>query len=112
MTFGGVWVCDGFLRRGKFDIEAIHSRAGAAGGYWGWHGFNPTGCIALLAGMAAAALTMKSPLYNGPIALALGGADISWVVGFPVSALLYAGLRVFNERRGHSPAPGLAAERP
>ncbi len=108
--FGGVWICDGFLRRGKFDFDAIHSRAGAAGRYWGWHGLNPAGCIALLAGMAAAALTMKSPLYDGPIALSLGGADISWIVGFPVSASIYAGLTAFNERRARTSAPGLAAE--
>ncbi|MDP8983683.1 MAG: cytosine permease [Pseudomonadota bacterium] len=110
--FGGVWVCDGFLRGGQFDFEAIHSRAGAAGRYWGWHGMNPAGCIALLAGMAAAALTMKSPLYDGPIARALGGADISWIVGFPVAALTYAGLALFTGHRARTPAAALAAERP
>jgi hypothetical protein len=35
---------------------------------------------------------MKSPVYNGPIAMALGGADLSWILGLPVSALVYAGL--------------------
>ena len=34
--FGGVWICDGFLRRGKFDFRAIHSTARSAGRYWGW----------------------------------------------------------------------------
>jgi cytosine/uracil/thiamine/allantoin permease len=100
--FGGVWICDGYLRRGKFDFAGIHSNAGAAGCYWGWRGFNLPGCIALLGGMTAAAATMKSPLYDGPIALALGGADISWLVGFPVSALIYGGLTLFNERRVHA----------
>ncbi|MDB6087164.1 MAG: hypothetical protein JWN43_5045 [Gammaproteobacteria bacterium] len=100
--FGGVWICDGYLRRGKFDFAGIHSNAGAAGCYWGWRGFNLPGCIALLGGMTAAAATMKSPLYDGPIAIALGGADISWLVGFPVSALIYGGLTLFNERRVHA----------
>jgi len=29
-----------------------------------------------------------SPLYNGPIAIALGGADSSWLLGLPISALV------------------------
>ena len=96
--FGGVWVCDGLLRRGRFDARAIHSGAGAGGRYWGWRGFNPSGCIALIAGMLAAALTMRSPVYDGPLALALGGADLSWLLGFPVSALVYAGLTRWRAR--------------
>jgi purine-cytosine permease-like protein len=87
--YGGVWICDGYLRRGSYDARAIHGREGAGGTYWGWHGLNPQGFAALAAGMAAAALTMKSPLYDGPIARALGGADLSWILGFPVSALTY-----------------------
>jgi purine-cytosine permease-like protein len=106
--YGGVWICDGYLRRGRFDFCAIHSKGVAGGRYWGWRGFNVRGCIALLAGMTAAAMTMKSPLCDGPIALALGGTDLSWVVGLPVSALTYAGLTLFNERRAL--APGLATD--
>jgi nucleobase:cation symporter-1, NCS1 family len=87
--FGGVWICDGYLRQGKYDAIAIHSKRGAAGRYWGWRGLNPAGCVAMAAGMAMAALTMKSPVYDGPIAVALGGADLSWLLGFPVSMLAY-----------------------
>jgi len=106
--FGGVWICDAYLRRGKLDFQAIHSKAGAAGRYWGWYGYNPAGCIALLAGMVVAALTMRSPVYDGPIAIALGGTDLSWIVGFPVSALVYAALVKLRAR--DRPALGLAAE--
>jgi nucleobase:cation symporter-1, NCS1 family len=106
--YGGVWICDGYLRRGTFDFHAIHAKDGPAGRYWGWRGINLPGGIALLSGMIAAALTMKSPLYTGPVAIALGGADISWMVGLPASALIYAGLTRFNERRAH--ALGLATE--
>ncbi len=95
--FGGVWMCDGYLRRGGYDARAIHSREGAAGLYWGWRGLNPSGCIAVAAGMAVAAMTMKSPLYDGPIATALGGADLSWILGFPVSALTYWLLTALRE---------------
>jgi purine-cytosine permease-like protein len=106
--FGGVWICDGYLRRGKFDFHAIHSKAGAGGRYWGWRGLNTSGCIALVVGMTAAAMTMKSPLYEGPLALALGGTDLSWIVGLPLSALVYAALTRSHARAAS--APGFAAE--
>jgi purine-cytosine permease-like protein len=106
--FGGVWICDGFLQGGKFDFRAIHSTARAGGRYWGWNGFNVSGYVALLAGMVSAAMTMMSPLYNGPIAVALGGADLSWLLGLPVSALVYYGLTRFSERRAQ--VPRLAAD--
>jgi NCS1 family nucleobase:cation symporter-1 len=96
--FGGVWLCDGYLRRGKYDARAIHSDEGSAGRYWGWRGLNLSGYIALAAGMAAAALTMRSPLYDGPIATALGGADLSWILGLPVSMLSYWLLTTVLER--------------
>jgi nucleobase:cation symporter-1, NCS1 family len=95
--FGGVWICDGYLRHARFDSHAIHSKAGAEGRYWGWHGLNPSGCIALAVGMVAAALTMRSPLFDGPIAILLGGSDLSWILGFPVSALTYIGLTRLRE---------------
>jgi nucleobase:cation symporter-1, NCS1 family len=107
--FGGVWICDGYLRRGNFDSQAIHDKTGAGGRYWGWHGLNPSGCVALVAGMVTAALTMRSPLFDGPIATVLGGSDLSWIVGFPVSGLTYAGLTRLRERRTQASA---SAEKP
>jgi purine-cytosine permease-like protein len=102
--FGGVWICDGFLRRGKYDSGAIHSKERDASRYWGWHGVNPSGYIAMAAGMSVAAMTMRSPLYDGPIATALGGADLSWILGLPVSALSYLLLTVILENPGAIPA--------
>jgi NCS1 family nucleobase:cation symporter-1 len=102
--FGGVWICDAYLRRGKYDPRAIHER-GTAGRYWGWRGLNPAGCIAITAGMAVAAMTMKSPLYDGPIATALGGADLSWILGLPVSMLSYLLLTAILESPAVIPAP-------
>ncbi len=111
--FGGVWICDGLLRRGSFDFRAIHSTTGERGRYWGWRGLNPSGAAAIATGMVAAALTMRSPLYDGPIARALGGADLSWIVGFPVSALTYALLAAVRERRVDKvPAAALEMPRP
>ena len=54
-----------------------------------------------MAGMAISALTMNSPLYEGPIASALGGADLSWILGLPVAALVYAALVPHAPLRSH-----------
>jgi nucleobase:cation symporter-1, NCS1 family len=97
--YGGVWIADAYLRRGEFDARAIHSKASPANRYWGWRGFNRCGGIAILVGMTVAALTMRSPLFEGPIARALGGADLSWLLGFPVSAVTYALSTALLERR-------------
>jgi purine-cytosine permease-like protein len=105
--FGGVWICDGYLRRGQYDVRSIHREEGGTGRYWGWRGFSTTGYCALGAGMVAAALTMKSPNYDGPLVAAFGGADLSWMVGFPVSALSYGLLTALADsrlRRGGQPA--------
>ncbi len=42
---------------------------------------------------------MRSPLYDGPLARLLGGADLSWVLGFPLSAAIYVGLARLKARR-------------
>jgi purine-cytosine permease-like protein len=96
--YGGVWICDGYLRRGKYDPRAIHTQQAAAGEYWGWRGLNPAGYLAMAVGMVVAALTMKSPLYDGPLAGALGGADLSWILGLPVSMLAYWALSDLDTR--------------
>ncbi|HUN77124.1 MAG TPA: cytosine permease [Steroidobacteraceae bacterium] len=96
--YGGVWIADAYLRRCRYDAAAIHASR-RAGPYWGLHGVNPAGFIALIVGMVLAALSMTSPLYEGPLARTLGGADLSWLLGFPVSASLYLLLSVALERR-------------
>jgi nucleobase:cation symporter-1, NCS1 family len=107
--YGGIWIADACLRRGKYDALALHRKGPAAGRYWGWRGLNPAGCIALAAGMLVAAMTMKSPLYNGPLARTLGGADLSWLLGFPVAGLIYALLTLMLERRSSKALGGLQA---
>jgi NCS1 family nucleobase:cation symporter-1 len=95
--FGGVWIGDALLRRGRYDVYAIHTPTRGSL-YWGWMGVNPSGFVALLAGIGVATLAMKSPLYEGPLATVLGGADLSWILGFPVSMLAYGALKRARER--------------
>jgi purine-cytosine permease-like protein len=84
--YAGVWLCDGVLRRWRFDLADIHPKVGAArqGGFRQWPAW-----AAYAAGMAAAVLTMRSPLYRGPLTRWLGGMDLSWVLGIAVSAAAY-----------------------
>ena len=71
-------MCDGY-RRG-WTTRSPHSPVAA------W--------IALAGGMLVGALCMRSPLYDGPIATALGGTDLNWVLGFLVAGGLYQILSV------------------
>jgi NCS1 family nucleobase:cation symporter-1 len=52
--------------------------------------------VALIGGFAAMVPFMNTGLFVGPAASALGGADISFVVGFGVGAALYGWLRVIG----------------
>ncbi|MDB5445791.1 MAG: hypothetical protein JWQ97_1108 [Phenylobacterium sp.] len=86
--YAGVWLCDGMLRRWRFDLRDIHPERGVrplrtSGAAWAAFGV----------GMVLAALTMKSPVYQGPVNRLLGGMDLSWVVGLLSSAAVYALLR-------------------
>jgi cytosine/uracil/thiamine/allantoin permease len=85
--YAGVWLCDGVLRRWRFDLAAIHPApgGGASAGGWRWRAWS-----AFALGMAATLLTMKSPLYEGPITHWLGGMDLSWVLGIAISGGAYA----------------------
>ncbi len=85
--YAGVWLADGLKRRWRFDLAEIHPPAETTSpkGGWRWRAW-----AGFAAGAGAAALTMKSPLYQGPISHALGGMDLSWVVGPLTAAGVYA----------------------
>ena len=72
-----------FVRRGRYSIRAMFDPDGLYG-RWNWRGL-----AAYAAGFAAMIPFFKTHLYTGPVALALGGADISMLIGLPVSAAVY-----------------------
>ncbi len=78
--YGGVWVADGLLRRWRYDLHDIHPLAGARAAPFAWRAW-----LAFGFGAVAAAATMHSPVYIGPLAKALGGADLSWLLGLSVA---------------------------
>ncbi len=71
------------VRRGHYSIREIFNPNGMYG-RWNWRGLVSYGV-----GFAVMIPFVSSGLYRGPVAVQLGGADVSMLVGLPVSALLY-----------------------
>lgn len=71
------------VRHGRYDVTAIHEPAGIYGRA------SVAGLTAYLAGFVAQLPFMANKIYTGPIAQALHGGDVSWIVGVLVSGGLY-----------------------
>ncbi len=74
------------IRRGHYSVAEI-LKADGAYGYWNWRGI-----IAYLIGVASMIPFYVLSFYQGPAARALGGADISFVVGIAVAGIVYYAL--------------------
>jgi nucleobase:cation symporter-1, NCS1 family len=71
------------VRHGRYDIDDIF-RTGGRYGLVNWWGVG-----IYVATIAVEIPFVNSSLYEGPIARSMGGADISWIVGFIVAAAAY-----------------------
>jgi NCS1 family nucleobase:cation symporter-1 len=73
------------IRRGRYDVPAIFRASGRYGA------FNWRTVAVFIVGVAAEVPFMNAayPSFEGPAAVALNGADISWLVGFVVTGALY-----------------------
>ncbi|HEX4268657.1 MAG TPA: cytosine permease [Steroidobacteraceae bacterium] len=71
------------VRRGHYSVREIFNPHGMYG-RWQWRGL-----LAYGVGFAAMAPFFSTGFYTGPAARALGGIDISMLVGLPVSAGVY-----------------------
>ena len=71
------------VRKGHYSVREIFNAHGMYG-RWNWRGLWAYGI-----GFAAMIPFFSTGLYTGPVARALGGADIAMLVGLPVSALVY-----------------------
>ncbi|MBV8147056.1 MAG: cytosine permease [Gammaproteobacteria bacterium] len=72
-----------FVRRGHYSIREIFNPLGMYG-RWNWRGLS-----AYAVGFVAMIPFFSTTLYTGPVARALGGADIAMLIGLPVSAGIY-----------------------
>jgi nucleobase:cation symporter-1, NCS1 family len=71
------------VRRGHYAVAEIFNARGIYG-RWGWRGI-----VAYVVAFGAMVPFFSTPLFTGPVATALGGADISIFIGLPVAAALY-----------------------
>ena len=84
IPWSAVNLTDYFLvRRGNYDVTAFFIPNGVYGKF-AWRGV-----VAYAIGLAAQWPFVSQPDYVGPLVSHLGGADISWLVGFFVSAVVY-----------------------
>jgi NCS1 family nucleobase:cation symporter-1 len=71
------------VRRGQYNVASFFIADGAYGRFM-WRGL-----LAYAIGLAAEWPFVSQPDYIGPLVNKLGGADISWLVGWVVAAAVY-----------------------
>ncbi|HEY5264945.1 MAG TPA: cytosine permease [Steroidobacteraceae bacterium] len=71
------------VRKSHYSVREIFNAHGMYG-RWNWRGLSAYGI-----GFAAMIPFFSTSLYTGPVARALGGADIAMLIGLPVSAAVY-----------------------
>jgi nucleobase:cation symporter-1, NCS1 family len=71
------------VRRARYHVRSFFMADGAYGRF-AWRGL-----LAYAVGLAAEWPFVSQPDYTGPLVARLGGADISWIVGWFVAAILY-----------------------
>jgi purine-cytosine permease-like protein len=72
------------IHRGNYDLDSIFA---ADGGIYGR--FNGQAILAYVIGILVQIPFMATPLYTGPVADKLGGADLSWIIGLVATAPIY-----------------------
>ena len=83
-----VYVADIWLRRNRYNGDDLFDeRPGAR--FWYRGGFSVAGLGAVTIGAIATALFLSTDVWTGPLAIAIGGFDLSVPVGMLVSILAY-----------------------
>ncbi|MGN8247807.1 purine-cytosine permease family protein [Pseudomonas sp. SMV7] len=72
------------IHKGDYDIQSIFQ---VDGGIYGR--YNPQALVAYAVGIVVQIPFMNTPLYVGPIAEHINGADLSWLVGLAITSPLY-----------------------
>ncbi|GAA4052351.1 cytosine permease [Arthrobacter methylotrophus] len=96
------------LRHGDYRVEDFFKRDGGVYGRFNW--------VAIGSYVAGALVQLPfsaTAIYTGPVAAAMGGVDLSWIVGLVVVApLYYVAARTFRKKTAAAPlqAPALATD--
>ncbi|MGQ3383194.1 purine-cytosine permease family protein [Glutamicibacter sp. TV12E] len=83
-----IYATDILLRGNRYDSLQLFEQF-PSGKYWYRSGYSVAGIVALVAGGLASALFLSTDVWAGPLALLLGGIDLSVPAGMAVSALVY-----------------------
>ena len=89
------------VRRGHYDIAALFQRDGA----YGWISWPSV--ILYLVTIGIEIPFVDATLYEGPIAKALGGTDIAWIVGLLIASVVYWLLARARQIPDAPPQPGV-----
>jgi len=71
------------VKKGRYDVKSFFTPKGIYGG-WRWAAIIP-----YVIALAAQVPFLDQTLYTGPMVKVLGGADISWIVGWVVAGVAY-----------------------
>lgn len=72
------------LRHGEYDVASFLRRDGGIYGR-----VNIVAVLCYLLGIVVQLPFVATPMYTGPVARAIGGADLSWVVGLLITSPVY-----------------------
>jgi nucleobase:cation symporter-1, NCS1 family len=81
------------LRHGHYDVDSFFRHDG---GIYGKVNAIAVGCYLL--GILVQLPFVDTPLYHGPVARALGGVDLSWIVGLTITSPVYYWLSKLNPK--------------
>jgi nucleobase:cation symporter-1, NCS1 family len=109
IPWSAVNIVDYFLvRRGHYDVASFFIPNGIYGKF-SWRGL-----VAYAVGLAVEFPFVSQPDYTGPLVKYLGGADISWLIGWFVAAIVYLVLArgvLDNDRRNRQAARLISGEK-
>jgi len=78
------------VKRGRYDVASFFTPNGIYGQFQWW------ACLCYVITLAVQVPFLDQTFYQGVLVPKMGGADISWIVGFGVASLLYlAGAKRF-----------------
>lgn len=92
------------VRRERYDIEAIFTPDGIYGAV------NWRTMVAYLVAIGVEIPFMSTSFYTGPLVAHLGGADIAWILGILVAAVLYVVLMRPVVMREQAAVPALSPQ--
>jgi NCS1 family nucleobase:cation symporter-1 len=96
IPWGAVNLVDYYLvQHGTYDVPAMYVKSGPYWynpATWTYHGFNLKVLLAYFAGVLSGFPFVSSAWFKGPLADRLDGADLSWIPGLAVTAVVYLAL--------------------